>query len=261
MTLKSRLRPLLVRCRHIGIVDADVLLASYPRSGSTWLRFMLFESLTGRSADFDVVNKAIPYVGRHRGAEALLPGSGRLIQTHELFRAGRQRIVYLVRDSRAVLLSMYRQQVRTGYPNDFEAFVEEFVGGNVEPFGSWADHVSFWLGPERSTRDDLLLVRFEDLKAEPAAILRQILSFVEIEAAGPRLASAIRNNDLNAMKRKEREAPEAAIRNRREDLPFVGSGSAEGWRELEARHIRVVELAVGDVLQRLGYQLTRSPGA
>jgi hypothetical protein len=255
--LKSRLRPLLVRYRHLGIADADVVLASYPRSGSTWLRFMVLEMLTGENADFDLVNKAIPYIGRHRDASPLLPRGGRLIKTHELYRAGHPRVIYLVRDARGVLPSLYRQQRRAGYPKDLEAFAQEFVDGTVGPFGSWVDHVNFWLGPELSTRDDLLLVRFEDLREDPATVLREVLSFLGVGVEEPRLASAIRNNDLSAMKKKEREASRAAILNRRQDLPFVRSGSPDGGRELDAKYITLVELSAGHVLQRLGYQLAQ----
>jgi hypothetical protein len=212
---------------------------------------MLFESITGRDADWSIVDAAIPYVGRHRHAEALLPGRGRLIQTHELFRGEPQRVIYLVRDARAVLPSYYRQQKRV------DAFVDDFVGGRIEPFGSWSDHVTFWLDPDLAAGDDILLVRFESLRSEPDAVLRRILSFLGVEVDESKLSSAIRDNHLGAMKRKEREAPKGVIRNRRDELPFVASGAAESWRDLDEQHIARVEAGAGEVLARLGYQLTR----
>ena len=45
--------------RHRGCTDADAFVASYPRSGSTWLRFLLFEVLCKDSAIFDNVNRPI----------------------------------------------------------------------------------------------------------------------------------------------------------------------------------------------------------
>lgn len=254
---KRRLRPAVVRYRHRGVRPADAFLASFPRSGMTWLRFMLYGSITGRDADWTVVDRAIPYVGRQQDAEALLPDSGRLIQTHERFRGTPHRVVYLVRDARGVLPSYYRQQRRTGYPRDFDTFVDDFIAGRIDPFGSWSDHVRSWLGPQLTEGNDVLLVRFEAMRSEPDAVLRQILSFLGVDVDEAKLAAAISRNDLDAMKRKEREAPEGVIRNRREDLPFVATGSAEAWRDLDERHVAAVEAAAGDVLQRLGYHLTR----
>jgi sulfotransferase family protein len=259
--VKSWLRRGLVRYRHLGVTDADAFLASYPRSGSTWLRFMLFEILTGRDADFDAVNEAVPYVGQHRRAPRLLAGGGRLIKTHELYRPHSWRIVYLVRDVRALLPSMYRQQRRAGSAKEIGAFVEAFVRGDAGPFGSWADHVRFWLGTEPSAEEGLLLVRFEDLRKDPATIVGQILSFLGVDTDGSTVASAIRNNDLAAMKNKERRASKAAILNQRDDLPFVGSGSVEGWRDLVAKDLEMVERSASWALQRVGYPLVRSPGA
>jgi hypothetical protein len=251
---KRRIRPLVVRYRHRGIHGRDVFLASYPRSGSTWLRFMLYEALTGRTADFAVINRAIPYVGDQQRAPALLPQGGRLIKTHERFRPEGPKIVYLVRDIRSVLPSMYRQQVRAGYVGSMEDFFERALEGDVGPFGSWADHVRFWLGG--STGHDQLLLRFEDLRTVPAEVLGSILSFAGVEDVSDEvLRSAVRDNDLSAMKAKESRAPNDAIINRRDDLPFVGSGEAEGWRTMDPVHLRRAEQEAGDLLRRLGYPL------
>src|SRR5690349_7136880 len=43
---KSRLRAPFVWLRHRGLDPQDTFVASYPRSGSTWLCFLLFEILT-----------------------------------------------------------------------------------------------------------------------------------------------------------------------------------------------------------------------
>lgn len=253
----KRPRRLAVRYRHLGIRDADFLLSSFPRSGSTWLRFMLGELLSGHGADFERIHEVIPYVGEHRHAPALLPRGGRLIKTHELYRPRGQRTIYLVRDVRAILPSMYKMQKRGGYPKDIGAFVQDFVAGRAGWFGSWVDHVNFWLGPEPPTSHDVLLVRFEDLREDPTAVLHEIIGFIGIEVEEPRLASAIRNNDLSRMQEKERNAAEGTILNRRPDLPFVGSGSVAGWRqELDSEHVAIVERAAADVLERLGYPMS-----
>src|SRR5688572_26204499 len=67
--------------RHRRLRSADAFLASYPRSGSTWTRFLLFELLTGTPADFTPVIRTIQYIGDHHDSPALLPGGGRLIKT------------------------------------------------------------------------------------------------------------------------------------------------------------------------------------
>src|SRR5215472_10450025 len=94
---KTWLRAPLVSLRHRGLDARDVFFASYPRSGSTWLRFLLFETLSGQSSAFGKVNDCIPDVGDHLKAPRLLPGGGRLIKTHEPYRNSYEKALYIVR--------------------------------------------------------------------------------------------------------------------------------------------------------------------
>ncbi len=91
---KTGLRSPLLWIRHHGFRPSDIFTASYPRSGSTWLRFILAEILAGQSSGFKGVNLLSPDVGEHSGAQPLLPGAGRLIKTHELYRPSYKKAIY-----------------------------------------------------------------------------------------------------------------------------------------------------------------------
>src|SRR5690242_17221396 len=104
---QTALRVPLIWLRHRGFGPNDVFLASFPRSGNTWLRFVLGEVLTRESVEFENVNRIIPEVGLQGKARAVLPGGGRLIKTHELYRQEYQRAIYVIRDVRDVLLSEF----------------------------------------------------------------------------------------------------------------------------------------------------------
>jgi len=79
---KTKVRVPVMWVRHSTLRSCDVFLASYPRSGSTWLRFILQEILTGEPSRFENVNQRIAFVGRHGNAPSLLPSGARLLQTH-----------------------------------------------------------------------------------------------------------------------------------------------------------------------------------
>src|SRR5438105_3429014 len=142
--------PALGRFRHRGLLPGDCFVASYPRSGSTWLRFLLFELATGRDPTFEEMRNAMPYVTGSRHAVPLLPGSSgnrRLLQTHERYcdYYSEGLVVYLVRDVRDVAMSEYQWRLRNGtYRRSFDHFLDDFVGGKLR-FGSWQEHVSEWL--------------------------------------------------------------------------------------------------------------------
>ena len=97
--------------QHRGLNPSDVFIASYPRAGSTWLRFMLFEILTGQSADFESVDKTIAGVRNHANAPVLLGENGRFLQTHEPYRYEYNKAIYLVRDVRDVVILSRRLSI------------------------------------------------------------------------------------------------------------------------------------------------------
>jgi hypothetical protein len=240
--------------RYTGVRPNDLFIASYPRSGTTWLRFLLFELLTGTPAEFVPVNESIPYVGKHRGAPELLPSGGRVIQTHETFLLGVRSAIYLVRDPRSVVLSEYRWQLRTGlFEGSFESFFEAFMSGHANPYGRWDRHVDTWTHSRLAAEDRLHIVRFVDLRTDAVSELRRILDFLGVRRPTSLIEAVVANNRLAEMRRKEERAPEGALGARtREDIRFVQSGSTSAWRdELSPGQVRAIEKRFEPTLRRV----------
>lgn len=250
------LRRPLVWWRHQGLSPEDVLVVSYPRSGTTWLRFLLFEAVTGRSAEFESVNQEIPYAGKHRGTPALLPQGGRLIQTHDVYGGASSRVLYIVRDPRAVVVSEYQWELRTGlYAGTFEAFFQDFLRGRANPFARWDVHVNFWLQRAGVPKDRLHLVKFESLRHDTAKTLGTIMQFLEVPVAAEEIERVISNNSIDLMRKKEDRAPQGALgTTQRPDVRFVGKGSTESWRhDLTTPQRTLIETTFAQTLDSLGY--------
>ena len=231
------------------------MLASYPRSGTTWLRFMLTEVLTGEDARFGPDDQPIIYVGGHAAAPDVLPGGGRLIFTHETLPVGDRRVIYVVRDPRSVALSEHRWLLRRGLaPPTFDQFVDEFLRGRSNPWGRWDAHVHAWLEAEAARANHLLVVRFETLRAAPEPQIAEVLTFLGAIADPTVVSRAVVNNDLERMREKEEEAPDRAFAaGVRRDVRFVKEGTT-GWKnELSIAHADAIERTFGDTMARLGY--------
>jgi hypothetical protein len=248
------LRTPLVRFRHCGFRSADVFFAAYPRSGSTWSRFTLFEMLTGQDASFENVNTTLRGVGAHSRSLPVLPGGGRLIGTHESYRPAYKRAVYLVRDGRDVLLSEYLYLKALGrFGGELDKFVAAFVHGKVNGFGAWPAHVSSWLDSPIAGTSNMLLVRFEDLRSNPEMVFRGIIEFLGAEVKPEILRKAIANNSLEQMRAKEDRSPQKASVGGR----FVRNGCLQQWRTgLSPRQLQMIEQVARDSLFRLGYPVS-----
>ncbi len=253
---KSAVRTPLVWMRHQSLRATDIFLASYPRSGSTWLRFLLFESIAGRSSGFGNVNQSIPDVKEHKIGLPLMPNGGRLIKTHEIYHPEYRKAVYLVRDPRDVALSEYAYQTALGLVNQpLDEYLRVFLTKGVNPFSSWSAHVESWLSAPLSS-DNLLLVKFEDLRRDSVKSVAEIVEFFGMVPDKERIRQAIANNSVERMKAKEKETPQRASKKGQ----FIRSGSVGGWRaNLTEEQVKVVRDHAGALLTRMGYPLDAQP--
>lgn len=237
--------------RHRGIRPPDVFVASYPRSGNTWLRFMLYEILVGESSSFVNIHQLVPDIGQQDAASPLLAQGGRLIKTHEPYRREYKKAIYLVRDARDVALSEFAYQKALGViPDDFEAYLQRFLRGQVNPFGSWVEHVNSWMKAKDEENAEILLVRYDKLRRDPEDSLAAMMEFLGVTVQREKIQRAIANNSLKQMQEKEKKNPQKASAKGR----FIREGAVGGWSQaFTPAQALLFEQSTGTVLQRLGY--------
>jgi hypothetical protein len=265
---RSRIRIPQVWSWHVGLKPQDAFLAAYPRSGSTWLRFMLFEILTGEDPGFQNIDKRLPEVNAHRGVSPLLPGGGRFIKTHEKYRKDYKKAVYLVRDPRDVVLSNYVRFVEYGLTpfvskGDFDSFLLSFLEGRALAIGSWQEHSRSWLKSPLAKNGNLMVVRYEDLRQNSEQVLGQLLQFLGVPREFRIIRKAIENNALQQMRAKEDSALRAGAhsvllgrqKSAEEDRRFVRKGAIGGWRtKLTDAQVKIIQQYAGDTLAAAGYE-------
>jgi hypothetical protein len=226
------------------------------------MRFLLSEALSGRSSEFKAIRRILPYVGQHRNAIPILPGGGKLLYSHDLLsKDATTRAIYVVRDVRDVALSEYKWQQRIGvFEGDLDSFLEDFVSGRGNPFGSWGAHVDAWVQPDRVTRNRLKVVRFEDLKNDASSVLKSALGFLDVSLLESEIQHAVESNSVEMMREKEDRAPEGSFKKRviKRDVRFINTGSVGGWQKaLNSSQEQRLEKAFASQMERMGYASTR----
>jgi hypothetical protein len=258
------MRRLVIANRHRGLRSADLVVASYPKSGSTWLRFALAGALTGREMDFDLVREISPPLGGHRGGPEIVAGGGRLVKSHELprfvgSRRNRPRVVLLVRDGRDVGISYFHHLRRRGTAGeDFVAYWDDFVTGRASVFGSWQGYIREWLDYART--GEVLTVKYEDLLADPAAELARVNTRFDLGLSDAAIRTALQASTPEAMRAKEASSQliEAQTSAGTRATSFVRQAKAGGWRdELDPGLAERFEAAARRELTELGYPAGR----
>jgi len=220
----------------LGLRPDDIFLVSYPKSGNTWLRFLLANLLSRPPQSFQDANNLVPDIHNARTPEMIseVP-SPRILKSHFPFDARYPRVIYLVRDPRSVCVSQFFFKKRKGElrpEQRFEMFLDQFLDGFDDGFGDWGNHVTSWMAQDEHS-PDRITVRYEDLKADTAACLRRLCAFAGIEASESNLAEAIAHCSMDAMLRIERDTGLGQQLKGQGDLriPFVRRGSTREWRE------------------------------
>jgi hypothetical protein len=248
-------RGILGRFRSRGVTASDVLIASYPRSGSTWLRFMVMR-LMEEEPDFDNIRSLLPPLGQQRSPHALrLPDGGRLLRTHEprihLGRLAARRVIHLVRDGRHVAVSSYfYQQRKQCSERNLEEFLYRFLRGHVGVYGAWHTHVIGWAAT--ALAHDVLLVRYEDLLREGPKELGRVARFLGLAQGRSVLEQAFEDNRPHQMRVKE--ARSKRFGGSVASSPLVREGTAGGWHERLTDELQGQFACVaGEALRLCGY--------
>jgi hypothetical protein len=188
-----------------------VWLASYPRSGNTFIRMVLSESFGIKSTsvysseDADMRDKEwlASRLGYPGALEELdfMPEEWIGVKTHDL-PSDDAPAIYIVRDGRAAIAS-YKHFLEDY--TDQRPSMEDIIRGEVWP-GSWSAHFAAW-SPEN--RKNTLLLKYEDMKKNIQGVCESISLFLgvpqkqvfsqkfdELHSLAPTLFRSA-NNDLN----------------------------------------------------------------
>lgn len=247
------------RGRDVTVYSDDVFLVSYPKSGNTWLRFLLAHLICRNAAvSFGNVEDIIPDIYLHTDRTLISRPRPRILKSHEYFDPRYKNVIYLARDPRDVVVSYYYHSIKfLGQPDDFpkDEFVARFVRGELDAFGSWGESVGSWVGA-RSNSTRFLLLRYEDLLEDTVAQVRRIASFLGWSTQRERLETAVSLSSAERMRNLEKTEGRSVkqLRQSRSDKLFVRTGRSGNWQsELSTSHVDMITTAWKDIMQRLGY--------
>lgn len=172
----------------------DILLASYPRSGNTWMRYLLANLIyPDRKWHVGNIGRVVPDLGEPFPEDYLAP-SPRIFKTHFPRPVTRCRAIYIYRDGRDVALSFYnRRRKLRNETRTFDAFLEEMLKGGLK-FDSWQAHVDAWTG--ESTDGRVLLVGYEAMLGDLVPQMCRVMNFLGLSRSDKEIAAAARRSDF-----------------------------------------------------------------
>lgn len=195
--------------KNLKLRPDDTFIASFPRSGNTWLRYLLADVIqqnaglaTGTTLPIHP-DHVIPDIHRHdlNDVDPRVELSRRLIKTHHLYHVIDRPAVYLVRQPLDALVSFYRFHLRYQ-----ELAVRAADGPDAFALlhaDQWREHVESYLVEDQK----VLVATYEQLLEEPTKTLGKILNWLQIPTTRSFLDKAVEHHEFARHQQQESEAP------------------------------------------------------
>ncbi|XP_058185581.1 cytosolic sulfotransferase 5-like [Rhododendron vialii] len=179
----------------------DVILASFPKTGTTWLKSLLYSIVNHSSIDQLTRNhphELVPQLellvyGPHVVSPHPFPSldtssSNRIFSTHlpyQIFgktvNSSDCRVVYVARNPKDTLVSSWHfynsmEMFKTS-PWPLEVTVDNFCKGKV-PFGPYYDHVLGYHKESLERPKKFFFITYEELKSDPKTHVKKLAEFL-----------------------------------------------------------------------------------
>jgi Sulfotransferase domain len=236
--------------------DGDVFIASYPKSGVTWLRHMTISLLYGMDASKTpniIVNTIFPDL--HKLKYYLRTGKPAIFKTHDLPRPEMKKVVHLVRDGRDVMSSYHAMLDNEGHDIPMERMISHAEG--MYPC-DWSRHCEEWL--KNPYQAEILRISYEDLINRTEQTLSRYCEFVGIEADADLIRETIQNSTFSKMQKKELEQGWGPLHKPLKKGMFVRKGKIGSYLDdMSKENIMEFERQNSVVLEKLGYKTETTP--
>ncbi|MCU0527800.1 MAG: sulfotransferase domain-containing protein [Elainella sp. Prado103] len=235
----------------------DIFLVSFPKSGNTWVRFLIANAIKlhygiQRDVNFFTIQDIIPDVQLNNNIRSSGPFGiaelPRIIKSHSEYHPKYQRVILIVRNPQDALISYFYYLNSLGIISD-DWTLSQFVRSN---FGAkaWNKHAQSWLQTKQGQY--IRIFKYEDFLADPVQQLAQVMNLLGLSITSEVLEKAVYLSSFENMKKLEQQTMSTRLLETQKTA-FVRQGKATGGKELAEADQQYVELITGSTSKALNY--------
>ena len=161
--------------------NETIALASFPRSGNTWLRYLIEEATGEKSGSVYPADRVMPR-----------PRDGIVIKTHELDLHRYDRAIHIVRNPFDAIASYFHWKI------DIDGLQPDWSDHVICSVEQWKQHTSSWLG----ATFPVYRVKYEDLLKDSVGELDKVTTWLGYELSATELKSIVARSNLERMRKR-----------------------------------------------------------
>lgn len=216
----------------VSLRKTDIILASFPKSGNTWVRFFFcnliaMNELSDATIDFKTLDMTMPELG----VNSLLPpwpyrSVPRIVKTHRPFWPvfSGKRSILVIRDPRDVMVSYFHFETSMISPR-FRGEFADFLRHPKFGLTAWFKHYLSW----RDRCD--VIVRYEDLRKDDVQGFSRMLSAIKLELPKDLVVAATEKSRFEKIQQIEQNygSPKPDIF--KPGATFARKGKSGSWKD------------------------------
>lgn len=238
----------------IEIFNDDVFLVSYPKSGRTWVRFLIANYLSGNQCDFLNSYSIIPGI-EYNPQQCVNVQRPRFIQSHWTFTPEFKKVIFIVRDGRDVAVSYYFHLIKfkiISKDTSFADYITMFNQGIFDNASPWGNYIETWL---KNAPEEFLLIKYEDLKTDVVKELTKMIEFAGLPVNKKALLEAVDASSFEKMKSHEQSGKLYDELEKTDlSIPHVREGKVGSYKDyFDDEMLKEFNNYHGAALAKLGY--------
>jgi hypothetical protein len=210
----------------------NIYLTSFPKSGNTWVAFMVANTIKEHlkinvNINFFNIHSFIPEDGDYLTPNLEFFPFRKIIKNHRSFKYKYKYVFLLIRDPRDVMISYYYFMKNSQkYAGDLSYFIRDEKHG----IQSWVSHTNSWLDNSYPSQR-LFLFFYEDFKINSKKELKRMFNLMGFEIEDELLKKSIEKSSLENIKKLEKENMNY-LKQKNKVFKFVRKGEITKGKEL-----------------------------
>jgi len=205
---------LLDEISDLEVEKDDIFVASFPKSGTTWLQQVVYLLHNQEDKEGEIMEWKFPYLEFiYPGLKEIRKRKGerRFLKTHLPYSflpkeaadgSKKCKILYIYRNPKDVLVSYYffaRMLSFISYTGTMSDFAWQMMRDKV-PYGPYFKHIDEYIEAAKKHPDNVLILKYEDMKADPQKVISQIAKFLQVDVSSEKLTKITHETSFGAMK-------------------------------------------------------------